>query len=83
MVQWLNNKQKVIVKQLIVEATYLSLQDISKIVHYIYIIVEFTMLVQYLLHNNKTPFYIKYGLYRLDKIMIEFKNYPSIDTKLF
>ena len=41
------------------------------------------MLTQYLLHNNKTLFYIDYTLYRLDKTKIAFENHYSINVKLF
>ena len=41
------------------------------------------MLVQYLLHNNKTVFYIEYILFKFDKRKITFENYCLIDAKLF
>lgn len=41
------------------------------------------MLIQYLLHKNKTLLYIKYALYKLDKAKIAFEKYYLIDPKLF
>ena len=35
------------------------------------------------MHNNKTLFYIKHALYRLDKTKIVFKNHWPINVKLF
>lgn len=52
-------------------------------IHYIYTILNFTMFAQYLLHNNKTLFYIKYPLDKLDKTKIAFENLYPINVKLF
>ena len=41
------------------------------------------MLAQYLLHNDKTLFYMDHTLYRLDKTNIAFKNHCPINIKLF
>lgn len=41
------------------------------------------MLIQYLLYNKKTHFYIKYALYRLKKTKIMFENHYLINIKLF
>ena len=41
------------------------------------------MHAQYLLHNNKTLFYIEHALYRLYKIKIVFENYHLINLKPF
>lgn len=71
------------VKQLIMAVTFLLIQNVSEAIYYICAIFNFTMLVYYLLHNNKTLFYINYALYRLDKKKIVFENYCSIKTKLF
>ena len=82
-VQWLGNKQKTMVKQLIIAAILLLIQDISETIHYDCIIFDFTMLTQYPLHNNETLFYIEPTLYKLDKTKIAFENHCPIDAKLF
>ena len=79
----MGNKQKAIVKQLIAEATLLLMQDAPEAIHCARAILDFTMLAQYLLYNNKTLFYMKYALYRLDKTKIAFENHCPIDVKLF
>ena len=70
-------------KQLITTATLSLIQDIPNAIYYIYAILDFNMLAQYLLYNNKTFLYIDHTLYRLDKTKIAFKNHCPIDTKLF
>ena len=71
------------VKQLIAVITLLLIQDILKTIHCTRTILDFTMLAQYLLHDNERLFYTNYTLYRLDKIKIAFKNHRSINAKLF
>lgn len=71
------------VKQLIAITTVLLIKNISKTIYYTYAICDFTIITKYLLYDNKTLFYIKYILYNLDQIKILFKNYYSINIKLF
>ena len=71
------------VKKLIIATTPLLIQDVLEIIYYTCVILNFTMLACYLLHNNKIFSYIEYILYRLDKTKIVFKDYYLIDAKLF
>lgn len=68
---------------MIIATFFLQIQDVPKIIHYIFAIFDFTMFIQYLLYNNKTPLDIKYALYILNKTKIVFENYHLIDPKLF
>ena len=79
----MGNEQKTIVKLLIAVIIFLLIQDTPKAIYYICAIFYFTILAQYLLYNNKKLFYIKYTLYRFDKIKIAFKKYCPIHVKLF
>ena len=71
------------VNQLIIVATSLLIQNTPEAIYCACVIFNFTMLVQYLLHNNKTLLCIDHALYRLDKTKITFENHHSIDAKLF
>ncbi len=71
------------VKQLIIAATLLLIQDAPKIVHYTRVILDFIILAEYPSHNNETLSYMEHTLYRLDKIKITFENHCPINTKLF
>ncbi len=71
------------VKQLIAAATPLLIQDAPEIIHCARAILDFTMLAQYPLHDDKTLFYMEHVLYRLDKTKIAFENYRPINAKLF
>ena len=71
------------VKQLIATATFLLIQDASKTIYCIYAILNFIILAQYPLYDNKIFFYMDYALYRLDKTKITFENYCPINVKLF
>ena len=82
-VQWTDNKQKVIVKQLIATATPLLIPDAPEAIYYARAIFDFTILAQYLLHNNKTLFYMEHALYRLNKTKIAFENHCLINIKPF
>lgn len=75
--------QKAMVEQLITTAIYLLINDAKKTIHWICAILDFIILAQYLLYNNKTLSYIEYLLYRLDKTKILFEKYCSINTKIF
>lgn len=82
-IQQPRNKQKTIVKESITTATSLLIQNILKTIYYILTIFDFIILVQYLLQNDETLFYIEHFLYKLDKIKIAFDNYCPINAKLF
>ena len=56
-VQWTKNKQKAMIKQLIVAATPLLIHDAPKSIQCAWAILDFIMLAQYVLHDNKTPLY--------------------------
>lgn len=71
------------VKQLIPIVTFLLIQNTLRTIYYNCAILDFTMLVWYLLHNNKIFNYIEFVLYRLNKTKIIFKNYCQIEAKLF
>lgn len=70
-------------RQLIAAATPLFNHIAPKTIQYAQAILDFTMLTQYALHDNKTLSYIKYTLYRLEKIKIAFEQYRLIDAKLY
>ncbi len=46
-------------------------------------ILDFTMLAQYISHDNKTVRYMKHALYRLEKTKIVFEHHRLIDSKLY
>lgn len=71
------------VKQLIIVTTLLLIQYTPEAIHYTCAILDFTMLAQYLSHNNKSFLYMNHASYRLDKTKIIFENLCSIDAKLF
>ena len=71
------------VKQLIVVAVPLLIYDTPEAIQYAQAILDFTILAQYISHNNKTLRYIKYALYRLEKIKITFEHHRPIDPKLY
>lgn len=68
---------------MITKVTLLLIQNVSETIYCTYAILDFTMLVQYLSHNDKTLSYMDYALYRLDKTKIIFENHCLIDIKLF
>ena len=43
---------------------------------------DFTMLAQYVLHNDETLCYIEHVLYKIEKTKIAFEHYRPIDSKL-
>ena len=71
------------VKQLIAATNPLLIQDALEKIHCTCAILDFTMLAQYLSHNNETLSYIDHALYRLNKTKIVFENHCPIDVKLF
>lgn len=46
-------------------------------------ILNFIILAQYVLNDNKTLWYIEHVLYRLEKTKIAFEDHQLIDPKLF
>ena len=70
------------VKQLIMVVTPLLIHDAVETIQYAQTILDFTMLAQYVLHNNETLHYMKHALYRLEKRKITFKYYWPINSKL-
>ena len=56
-------------------ATPLPIHDASKTITYTQAILNFIMLGQYILYNNKTFDYLEYALYKLKNIKIAFKHH--------
>ena len=81
-VQWTGNEQKAMVKQLIVAATPLLIHDAPEAIQCARTILDFTMLAQYVLHDDETLRYIEHALYRLEKTKIAFEHHWPIDFKL-
>ncbi len=71
------------VKQLIAATTLLLIQDTPETIYCARAILDFTMLAQYPLHDDKTLSYIEHALYKLDKTKIAFENHRPINAKLF
>ncbi len=71
------------IKQLIAVATPLLIHDASKTIQYARAILDFTMLAQYVSHDDKTLRYMEHALYRLEKIKIAFEHYRLIDLMLY
>lgn len=69
------------VKQLITTTTFLLIQDVLEIIYNTYVILNFIILAQYSLQNDKILSYIKHALYKPNKIKITFENYCSIILK--
>ena len=72
-VQWTGNKQKAIVKQLIVASTPLPIYNAPEAIQCAWAILDFTMLAQYVSHGEETLCYMEYTLYRLEKTKIAFE----------
>ncbi len=53
-----------------------------KAIQYARAILNFTMLAQYISHDDKTLWYIEHVLYRLEKTKIAYEHYRPIDPKL-
>ena len=70
------------VKQLIVTIMPLLIHDAPETIQCACAILNFTILAQYVLHNNKTLRYIEHKLYGLEKTKIAFENHQLIDSKL-
>ena len=61
------------VKQLIVAVTPLLIYDAPEAIQCAQAILDFTMLAQYVLHDEETLRYIEHALYRLEKTKIAFE----------
>ena len=70
-------------KQLIVAATHLLIYDTLVVIQYTCTIFDFTILAQYILHDDKTLYYIEHALYRLEKPKKAFEYNWFIDSKLY
>ena len=71
------------IKQLVIAVTFLPIQNTPKAIQYSRAILNFTILAQYVLHDDKTLWYMKYALYRLEKTKIAFEYHWPIDAKLY
>ena len=76
-------QQKAMVKQLVMAATLLLIYDAPEAIQCAQAILDFTMLVQYVLHTDKTLYYMEHILYRLENTKIVFKHHRPIDSKLY
>ena len=65
------------VKQLIVGAMPLLIQNALEAIQYAQIILNFIVFAQYILYNDKTLRYIDYALYKLEKGKIVFEHYDA------
>ena len=70
------------VKQLIVAATPLLIHDAPEAIQCARAILDFTMLAQYVSHDDETLRYMEHALYRLEKTKIAFEHHRPIDSKL-
>lgn len=75
-------KEKAIVKQLIAGITLLPIQNLSGIIYYTCAVLDFTILAQYLFHDNEIFSYMEHALHRFDKTKTVFGNHCLIDAKL-
>ena len=60
----------------------LLVYDAPEAIQYAQAILDFTMLAQYVLHNDKTLCYIKHALYKLENTKILFEHQRPINSKL-
>ncbi len=70
------------VKQLIVATTPLLIHDALEAIQSTRVILDFTMLAQYVSHDDKTLHYMEHALYRLEKTKIAFEQHRPINSKL-
>ena len=70
------------VKQLVVAATPLLIQNAPEAIQCARAILDFTMLAQYVSHDDETLRYMEHALYRLEKTKIAFEHHRPIDSKL-
>ena len=81
-VQWTGNKKKAMIKQLVVAATPLLIQNALEAIQCARAILDFTMLTQYVSNDDETLRYMEHVLYRLEKTKIAFEHHRPIDAKL-
>ena len=53
----------------------LLIYDLPKLIQFAQVIINFTILAWYVLHNKETLYYIKHALYKLEKIKKTFQQY--------
>ena len=70
------------VKQLIIAAMLLLIHNVLETIQYARIILDFTMLAQYVLYDNETFRYIEHALYKREKTKIAFEHHQLINFKL-
>ena len=71
------------IKELVVVAMPLLNHDALEAIQYTQPILDFTMLGQYVLHDNKTLCYMEHSLYRLKSTKIVFEHHRPINCKLY
>ena len=71
------------IKHLIMAAILLLIHNALEAIQCSQTILDFKMLPQYVLYNNKILYYIMYVLYRLENTKIVFEHHWSIDSKLY
>lgn len=67
------NKQKAMIKQLIVVAMFLLIQNAAEAIQYAQIILDFTIPAQNILQNEEKLRYMEHALDRLEKTKISFE----------
>lgn len=72
----MRNKQKVIVKQLIIATTLLLFDNTLEAIQY-------PMIVQFISYDNKILQYLEHTLYILEKTKITFQQYWWINSRLY
>ena len=70
------------VRQLIVAATPLLICDAPEAIQCAQAILDFIMLGQYVLHDEKTVCYMEHALYKLENTKIAFEQHRPINSKL-
>ena len=63
--------------------TLLLIYNAPEIIQYAWTILNFKMLAQYILNDNKTLYYIEHALYRLEKTKTVSKHHWPINSKLY
>ncbi len=81
--QWTGNKQKAMVKQLIMVTMPLLIHDDSEAIQYAQTILDFTILAEYVLSHEEMLRYMEHALYGLEKTKIAFEQQQPINSKLY
>ena len=63
--------------------TLLLIYDGPEAIQYTWALLDFRMLAEYVLHNEKTLRYTEHVLYKLKKTIIAFEQHRPIDSKLY